>query len=55
MKKVIKPNPLRKKGGKKVVVVLQKLNMNPYQLQSIVHAEYMLILSTVISNQQYLF
>jgi hypothetical protein len=31
-------------------VVLQKLNMNPYQLQSIVYVKYMLILWTVISN-----
>ena len=31
-------------------VVLQKLNMNPYQLHSIVHVKYMLILWKVISN-----
>ena len=31
-------------------VVLQKLNMNPYELHSIVHVKYMLILWTVISN-----
>jgi hypothetical protein len=40
-KKVIKPNSLRKMKKK---VVLQKLNMNPYQLQSIVYVKYMLIL-----------